>query len=71
MTDFKPKVWMTRPLCGKQSPMPDPDAREWVGLTDDEVSTLIGNEIGFNSCSGWETEYTRAVEAKLKEKNEM
>jgi hypothetical protein len=51
--------------------MPDPDAREWVGLTDDEVSKLIDTEIGFNSCSGWETEYTRAVEAKLKEKNEM
>ena len=44
--------------------------KPWVGLTDDEVSTLIGNEIGFNSCCGWETEYTRAVEAKLKEKNE-
>jgi hypothetical protein len=43
--------------------------REWVGLTDDEVSNLIDNEIGFNSCCGWETEYTRAVEAKLKEKN--
>jgi hypothetical protein len=45
--------------------------RDWVGLTDDEVSKLIGNEIGFNACCGWETEYTRAVEAKLKEKNEM
>jgi hypothetical protein len=43
--------------------------REWVGLTDDEVSKLIDNEIGFNACCGWETEYTRAVEAKLKEKN--
>jgi len=45
--------------------------RKWVGLTDDEVSKLIDNEIGFNSCCGWETDYTRAVEAKLKEKNEM
>ena len=43
--------------------------REWQGLTDDEVSKLIDNEIGFNSCCGWEEEYTRAVEAKLKEKN--
>jgi hypothetical protein len=40
-----------------------------VRLTDDEVSKLIGNEIGFNSCCGWETDYTRAVEDKLKEKN--
>lgn len=30
MSDFKPKVWMTCPLCRKQSPMPDPDARERV-----------------------------------------
>jgi hypothetical protein len=43
--------------------------REWVGLTEDEVSKLIDNEIGFNSCCGWEEDYTRAVEAKLKEKN--
>ena len=43
--------------------------KEWVGLTEDEVSKLIDNEIGFNSCCGWEEEYTRAVEAKLKEKN--
>ena len=43
--------------------------RTWVGLTDDEVSKLIDNEIGFNSCCGWEEEYARAVEAKLKEKN--
>jgi hypothetical protein len=43
--------------------------RDWVGLTDDEVANLIDNEIGFNSCCGWETEYTRAVEAKLKAKN--
>ena len=43
--------------------------RTWVGLTEEEVSKLIDNEIGFNSCCGWEEEYTRAVEAKLKEKN--
>ena len=44
--------------------------RAWQGLTDEEVSKLIDNEIGFNSCCGWEEEYTRAVEAKLKEKNQ-
>ena len=43
--------------------------KPWVGLTDEEVSKLIDNEIGFNSCCGWEEEYTRAVEARLKEKN--
>jgi hypothetical protein len=60
--------------CACYDPRVDHDGvevvqREWVGLTDEEVSKLIGNEIGFNSCCGWETDYTRAVEAKLKEKN--
>ena len=43
--------------------------KEWVGLTDDEVSAVIGGVIGFNSCSGWEEDFARAIEAKLKEKN--
>ena len=45
------------------------DQREWVGLTDEEVSAVIGGVIGFNSCSGWEEDFARAIEAKLKEKN--
>jgi hypothetical protein len=43
--------------------------KEWVGLTDDEVSKIIDKVIGFNSCAGWEEEFARAIEAKLKEKN--
>ena len=43
--------------------------REWVGLTDDEVSEIIDREIGFNSCWGPEEAFARAVEEKLKEKN--
>jgi len=43
--------------------------REWVGLTDEEVSEIIGREIGFNSCWGPEEKFARAIEAKLKEKN--
>jgi len=27
MGEFKPKAWMACPMCGKQSPMPDPDHR--------------------------------------------
>ena len=46
-----------------------PPKREWVGLTDDEVSKIIDDVIGFNSCWGPETEFARAIEAKLKEKN--
>jgi hypothetical protein len=45
------------------------EKREWVGLTDEEVSEIIGKEIGFNSCFGPEESFARAIEAKLKEKN--
>ena len=41
----------------------------WVGLTDEEVSKILDDVIGFNSCWGPETEFARAIEAKLKEKN--
>ena len=43
--------------------------RPWVGLTDEEVSKIIGDEIGFNACWGPEENFARAIEAKLKEKN--
>ena len=42
---------------------------EWVGLTDEEISKIIDDEIGFNSCWGPEENFARAIEAKLKEKN--
>ena len=63
MSEFRPKVWMTCPLCGKQSPMPDPDHREWVGLTVEEIkNTYFTTRADF-------VDYARAIEAKLKEKN--
>ena len=43
--------------------------KEWVSLTDEEVSEIIDREIGFNSCWGPEEAFARAIEAKLKEKN--
>lgn len=46
-----------------------PTKREWVGLTDEEVSEIIDKEIGFNSCFGPEESFARAIEAKLREKN--
>ena len=46
-----------------------PPKREWVGLTDDEVSEIIDREIGFNSCWGPEEAFARAIEQALKEKN--
>jgi hypothetical protein len=41
----------------------------WVGLTDDEVSKILDDVIGFNSCWGPEEAFARAVEQALKEKN--
>jgi len=43
--------------------------RPWVGLTDDERDSITDKVIGFNSCCGWEDDYAKAIEAKLKEKN--
>ena len=43
--------------------------KEWVELTDEEISKIIDAEIGFNSCWGPEENFARAIEAKLKDKN--
>jgi hypothetical protein len=47
-----------------------PPKKQWVGLTDEEVSEIIDREIGFNSCWGPEEAFARAIEAKLREKNQ-
>jgi len=46
-----------------QSP---PEQRTWVGLTDEELSEVY-NQADWDTVNGWE--YERAIEAKLKEKN--
>jgi len=43
--------------------------RPWVGLTDEELSAITSKVIGFNSCVGWEEDYAKAIENKLREKN--
>jgi hypothetical protein len=43
--------------------------KPWLGLTEKEVSKIIDQEIGFNSCWGPEEAFAAAIEAKLKEKN--
>jgi hypothetical protein len=58
---IQPKCDRIHCRCGLKS--------EWQGLTDDEVSKILDDVIGFNSCWGPETEFARAIEAKLKEKN--
>jgi hypothetical protein len=42
---------------------------EWQGLTEEERDAITDSVIGFNSCCGWEDDYAKAIEAKLKEKN--
>ena len=43
--------------------------KPWVGLTDEERNAITSEVIGFNSCVGWEEDYARAIEQRLKEKN--
>jgi hypothetical protein len=43
--------------------------RPWVGMTDEERDAITSKVIGFNSCVGWEEDYAKAIETKLKEKN--
>jgi hypothetical protein len=56
--------------CFRASPV----FREWVGLTYEEV-LAIGRELGLQCRLGGnpniDIDYARAIEAKLKEKNEM
>jgi uncharacterized protein YciU (UPF0263 family) len=49
--------------------MHDSTKRPWVGLTEEERDAITDKVIGFNSCCGWEDDYAKAIEAKLKEKN--
>jgi len=53
----------------KCNPLYTAPSKQWVGLTDEEVSEIIDREIGFNSCWGPEEAFARAVESKLREKN--
>ena len=55
----------------EQKPMLEmnPEKREWVGLTDEEIDEIGKAVIGFNSLSGWENEFGLAIETKLREKN--
>ena len=60
---------MTTGLMRKPKQDTAPPHRPWVGLTDEERDPITDDVIGFNSCCGWEDDYAKAIEAKLKEKN--
>ena len=42
-------------------------SREWVGLSDDEIEQIVGEEINVMYSGDYKT--YRAIEAKLREKN--
>ena len=43
--------------------------KPWVGLTDDEIDCLYGEHCGDGGPTAICEQFTRAIEAKLKEKN--
>ena len=53
MSEFKPKAWMTCPLCHKPSPFPDPDYREWVGLTAEDMKDERTHNFDFIHGARW------------------
>ena len=55
------------PHC-KQYTIEEPMRREWVGLTDDEIAVICG-ECAASAHRTDDISYARAIEAKLKEKN--
>jgi hypothetical protein len=60
--DEKSRGWTEEPLY--TSP---PAQRTWVGLSDEELSEVY-NQADWDTVNGWE--YERAIEAKLRSKNE-
>jgi hypothetical protein len=68
--------WITALLSVRNEMIPSPKSwhhfmggKEWVGLTDEELSGTIDYVIGFNSCAGWEEVFARAIEDQLRQKN--
>jgi hypothetical protein len=68
LQNFDMKV-RTGPDLHHTVPLYTAPPKQWVSLTDEEVSEIIDREIGFNSCWGPEEKFARAIEQALKEKN--
>ena len=62
-------MWLKKPSTIYSKPRPlytAPPRREWVGLTDEEIKWVA------NSCvwsEAYHVDFSRAIEAKLREKN--
>jgi hypothetical protein len=47
----------------------DAPRREWVGLTDEEIKKVFEADWNRPNCPEWVVEFSKKIEAKLKEKN--
>ena len=63
----EPVAWEVGVVDGVVTRRLAPPQRTWVGLTDEEISGVLGSDI-HDEPSG-ELRFIRAIEAKLKEKN--
>ena len=63
--EFDPSDWAEGPVTLLYT---TPLRREWVGLTDDEIAVICG-ECAASAHRTDDISYARAIEAKLKEKN--
>lgn len=55
-----PKTWMSCPMCGKQSPMPDPDPRLYdagwnaaLELAAVKLQNDFKQAFGADTCASW------------------
>ncbi len=64
-TDTKPKHEISKSITSLRQAIEQAEKREWVGLTEEEITALKRNGERYISSQ----EFARAIEAKLKEKN--
>ncbi len=64
-TDTKPKHEISKSITSLRQAIEQAEKREWVGLTEEEITALKRNGERYISSQ----ELARAIEAKLKEKN--
>jgi len=81
ITNGYPSMWVFNPEYVKNNPnttvtlYTTPPKREWAGLTDNEIQSLADNYLDVGDGEGGKhyvfggVDFARAIEAKLKEKN--
>tara|TARA_R110000796_G_scaffold66351_1_gene152678 strand:+ start:518 stop:727 length:210 start_codon:yes stop_codon:yes gene_type:complete len=68
MTEYIIKTWIEDgKIIAQTIPEAEIYKREWVGLTEEEISEVLGSDI--HAEQSGELRFIRAIEAKLKEIN--